>query len=893
MQAINTKTAILWAFTFIFTSLASEYNLKSLNINPHSTFVLGGLFPVHRKGVDSELDRCGLLQEEKGIQRLEAMLYALDQINNDPVSWPFKLGATILDTCTSDSFALEQSLQFLHYSCGPTVNMSNKITAVVGASNSDVSEALANIFRLFEIPQVSYASTSEELDDLYKYKYFFRVVPSDRFQVRVILDILLAARWTYVSVVASQGEYGELAVLGLQKELVNSMHEEICITATEILKRNANDDDYDVVVQNLDRHEKAKVVIVFLNEDKIGELLEACERNKIPPQRFLWLGSDGWGTKERVTRGYEKWALNAITIMPKRFQVKGFDDYFKSLKPSSNTRNPWFEEFWETQFTCKFGVRKRIKECTGDEDLKTVYRQEGLVPMVIDSVYLLATAIRALICPDYPNSSCTIPESLDHHHRNKLVGIISNISMNSSQGNGMVIRFDESRSVPVNYTIYQYQETSENNFSYVLIGEWNPNEKLTRRRNYSWKLVEEKDSRGVPISRCSKECKVGWERVPIADKLRGRCCWECRECTGNKYLPAVNQQCTECPKGEISNSDKTGCIAMKSDYVGKNLGNPWALVPFIFSVLGLICTTIVFVIFFLNHKTPLLMASGRELCYVILLGIVHCYCFPFIVLLKPTEASCGALRIFMGLGLSICYSAIFTKTNRICRIFEVSMKITKRPSYISPGSQVIICVCLVLIQVTVTVLWLIIKPPVADSRLVETSKRWVEYCELDGVSISLGLLYNMVLLILCTVYAYKTRNIPENFNETKWISFTTYSSCIIWFAFIPIYFSALQDYKVQATTLSMCVSFSGTVTLVCIFLPKIYIVLFHPERNVRYPSSPAASGTSGISELEPPVRFLGTVPNSGALQQSPNLKRPESPFPFLQKPAANHQANSF
>lgn len=44
------------------------------------------------------------------------------------------------------------------------------------------------------------------------------------------------------------------------------------------------------------------------------------------------------------------------------------------------------------------------------------------------------------------------------------------------------------------------------------------------------------------------------------------------------------------------------------------------------------------------------------------------------------------------------------------------------------------------------------------------------------------------LAVLCTIYAVKTRKIPENFNEARFIGFTMYSICIIWIAFFPIYF---------------------------------------------------------------------------------------------------------
>ena len=70
-------------------------------------------------------------------------------------------------------------------------------------------------------------------------------------------------------------------------------------------------------------------------------------------------------------------------------------------------------------------------------------------------------------------------------------------------------------------------------------------------------------------------------------------------------------------------------------------------------------------------------------------------------------------------------------------------------------------------------------------------------CGVSNLSLVLSLLYNMLLIILCTYYAFKTRKIPENFNEAKYIGFTMYSTCIVWLAFVPIYFGTNNDYKVS------------------------------------------------------------------------------------------------
>lgn len=117
-----------------------------------------------------------------------------------------------------------------------------------------------------------------------------------------------------------------------------------------------------------------------------------------------------------------------------------------------------------------------------------------------------------------------------------------------------------------------------------------------------------------------------------------------------------------------------------------------------------------------------------------------------------------------------------------------------------------------------------------------------------------GLITRMVanvpcLAVVCTVYAVLTRNIPEAFNESKFIGFTMYTTCIIWLAFVPIYFTSSQSNHIalNITTLSVSISLSATVTLLCLFMPKLYIILLHPEKNVRQSMMPQQKYSKVIS----------------------------------------------
>ena len=168
-------------YFFLFTSFTTTTNGFNLLWGPSSDdplvdmddrkevkmegdIMLGGLFPMHEMGQGGDL--CGAIKEEKGIQRLEAMLFAIDRINrNKKILRGIKLGVHILDTCLRDTYALEQSLEFIkahmntldvsEFTCTdgnpPLYTPSKPVAGVIGAAASQVSVMVANILRLFKV----------------------------------------------------------------------------------------------------------------------------------------------------------------------------------------------------------------------------------------------------------------------------------------------------------------------------------------------------------------------------------------------------------------------------------------------------------------------------------------------------------------------------------------------------------------------------------------------------------------------------------------------------------------------------------------------------------------------------------------------------------------------
>ncbi|XP_070193852.1 metabotropic glutamate receptor 7-like [Littorina saxatilis] len=738
-----------------------------------------------------------------------------------------------------------------------------------------------------EIPQISYASTSIDLSDKGRFEYFSRVVPPDSYQAQAMVDIAKELQWKYVNTIAEAGTYGEKGIEAF-KDAAKKSGEGVCIAESKIIPRNAEDADYESIIKALlDRGNPAKVGVMFANEDNSKHFVAALARlNRTHDLKLL--ASDSWGAKIHPVEDQEEAAVGTITILVKRKDVKGeigewgeevpflgnisplnyptktshslisssscfseFDDYFLNLTLDNNRRNPWFPEFWAEIFNCTKNGTGGKSKCSGRESLRNFngYRQEGLVQFVMDAVYSLAHAVHKALADHCP------PDGFpDCPHRKNMTGerllqYIRNVSFTGIAGDQ--VQFNANGDGMGRYDIYQFQKTPEGGYQYARVGEWTDSLVLDVS-SLQWK----NGSTGKPPeSICSQPCQPGESR-----KRTSQCCWICAPCKDNEFLQD-EEHCQKCDKLSKPSDNRTGCVLLPEVYI--DFTSFWFLIPAAFCVLGIISTGFVLAVFIRYNDTPVIMASGRELCYLLLLGIFLAYVTALLMLLRPCPAVCAIIRLGVGVSLCFIYAGLLTKTNRIYRIFNVGIKaMVKRPSYTSPRSQILICSCLVSVQIVGGLTWLGFEKPAVEYRL-HARDTMVKMCSASQVATMISLFYNMFLIVLCTVYAFKTRNIPQNFNEAKYIAFAMYSTCIVWCAFVPIYFGANHDFKIEVTSLCMTVGISATVSLFCLFAPKVYIVVFNPHKNVRQTTATHSYNVS--SALGPkPSRSLFCPTSSSA-----------------------------
>ena len=250
-------------------------DLPSKCYQKHGDFNLGVLFPVHVRKAGLF---CGNAVQDLGaLQRLEAIVFAIDQINEaTTILDGYTLGFVMFDDCMTDITALAQSMHFVRtsphascslsqqdysYSCNDTMD-NYDIIGLLGTESSITTIEAAKMMTTFRIPHVSYIASSPSLSDLNKFPLFQRTVPSDVHQVKAIIALLKQFQWSFVDILYSSGEYGEQVLKSMVEETDGT---NICFNIVRELKDDMTFTEYRNLVKDIiyDGAVNVSVVLVF------------------------------------------------------------------------------------------------------------------------------------------------------------------------------------------------------------------------------------------------------------------------------------------------------------------------------------------------------------------------------------------------------------------------------------------------------------------------------------------------------------------------------------------------------------------------------------------------------------------------------------------------------
>ncbi|KAF2361120.1 GPCR family 3 C-terminal protein [Trinorchestia longiramus] len=673
----------------------------------------------------------------------------------------------------------------------------------------------------------------------------------------------------------SAGNYGQSGMTAF-KELAEESN--VCIAKEDSVLSNAEDHAFDDVISNLLEAKQANVVVCFCEGMTVRNLFKAAQRKNVS-SRFLFIGSDGWADRTDVVDGLEEVFIGGISVKIKSPYVKVFDEYYFNLKPLRNARNPWFEEFWQHKFNCSLSIQDTtapgLAPCSGNESLSERYYQDTKMSFVMKAVYTMAHGLhnlqRAVCGPAEGICPAMLPIN-GSQFRNHLMNVTFDF-LNET------VSFDSSGDPPGRYEIMNFQRLSNGSFGYLRIGTWDNG--TLEMQNIS--VMFNSSGGPPPTSVCSSPCSLGMAKTfPETIGKVQTCCWVCDECQEGEFL--FNETtCSKCPKYEWPNKNKTGCDLLTPQHPTWN--DTQVIAGLGLAGLGFLATVFTMGVFICYNHTPVVKASTRELTYIIFVGMMVSYASSLAFLAKPSLVSCSLERLLPGLSFSMIYAALVTKTNRIARILAGNKKImTRKLRFMSATAQVVITLILISVELVIIITMFVLEPP--GTVQLQNRGRVTLECNKTTLSITAPLAWDFCLVMMCTLYAVKTRNLPENFNEAKFIGFSMYTTCVIWLAWVSIYFGS--DHKMIC--MSVCTSLSALVTLVLLFLPKLYIILLRPERNDRsqfktattvrchFGSGKSIDGLDTSVLMRPPGSFMGVaaILNAGHSLREPIMTRLKS-----------------
>ncbi|XP_044140059.1 extracellular calcium-sensing receptor [Bufo gargarizans] len=813
--------------------------------------ILGGLFPIHF-GVNSKDEILESRPESlectrynfRGFRWLQAMIFAIEEINNSTALLPnITLGYRIFDTCNTVSKALEATLSFVAQNkidslnlddfCNCSEHMPSTI-AVVGATGSGISTAVANLLGLFHIPQVSYASSSRLLSNKNQYKSFLRTMPNDEQQATAMADIIEYFQWNWVGTIAADDDYGRP---GIEKFREEAEERDICIDFSELISQYSPIEEIEKVV-NMIQNSTAKVIVVFSSGPDLEPLIKEIVKRNVTGR--IWLASEAWASSSLIAiPEYFHVIGGTIGFALRAGRIPGFREFLHKVHPKMSNSNGFLKEFWEETFNCYMpdGLKKNSNTtaCTGQENITSVetpyldFTHLRISYNVYLAVYSIAHALQDIyMCTPgkglFTNGSCADIKKVEAWQ------VLKHLRhLNFTNNIGEQVDFNDFGDLMGNYTIINWHLTKEDGSDEVVfedIGQYNVYAKKGERLfiNES-KILWSGFSREVPFSNCSRICQEGTRKGIIEGEPT--CCFSCEDCPDGEYSDETDASaCEKCATDYWSNENHTSCIAKEIEFLSWT--EPFGIALTLFAIQGICLTSFVFSVFIKFRNTPIVKATNRELSYLLLFSLLCCFSSSLFFIGEPEDWTCQLRQPAFGISFVLCISCILVKTNRILLVFEAKIPTSFQRKWWGLNLQFLLVFLCTFVQIVTCIIWLYSAPP-KSAKNHEDEIIFV-ICN-EGSLMALGFLISYICLLaaICFFFAFKARKLPENFNEAKFITFSMLIFFIVWISFIPAYVSTYGKYVSAVEVIAILASSFGLLT--CIFFNKVYIILFKPSRN--------------------------------------------------------------
>ncbi|XP_059108632.1 vomeronasal type-2 receptor 116-like isoform X2 [Peromyscus eremicus] len=522
-------------------------------------------------------------------------------------------------------------------------------------------------------------------------------------------------------------------------------------------------------------------------------------------------------------------------------EISGFKNFVQTLNPSKYTDITLAGLEW-MYFSCEASTSncKTLENCSSNVSLEWLMLQIFDMAFsddgydVYNAVYAMAHSLHEMLLQQAENQPINTLTALDSDC-SQLCLFLQNMHFVNPAGD--VINMNQKEKLQAEYGIYYIYNFPHGVGLKVKIGEFKPyfphGQQLHLYEDWQWsrgfKLLAQHLSAfpQMPSAVCSADCPPGFRK--FQQEGMAACCFDCTPCPANEISNETDMdQCLKCPDDQYANAEQNHCLRKDVTFLAFDdpLGMTLACMALCLSAL----TGLVLGIFVKHQDTPIVKANNLTLSYILLISFIFCFLCSLLFIGHPNSVTCILQQITYGVSFTVAVSTVLAKTITVVLAFKVTtpgrrmkwLLVSGVPNYIIP-----ICT---IIQIILCAIWLGTSPPSVDIDAHSEHGHIIIVCNKGSVTAFFSVLGYLGSLALGSfTVAFLARNLPDTFNEAKFLTFSILLFCSVWVTFLPVYHSTKGKVMVAVEVFSILASSAGL--LGCIFVPKCYIILLKPERN--------------------------------------------------------------
>ncbi|XP_038945840.1 vomeronasal type-2 receptor 116-like [Rattus norvegicus] len=770
----------------------------------------------------------------KNYQIVLAMVYAIEEINRNPHILPnVSLGYDIYNVLFNEWFTLDRCITWIS---GPKKYMPNytcrremkSIAALTGISWI-ISSNIRTLLELYRYPQLTIGTFDSNLNNHEQFHDIYQIAYKDMYLTHGIVSLLNYFHWNWVGLVVSEGRNGFQIISEVRAEMDRN---KICVDFVELIRVSEVSylPSYLLNPTHLVKS-TANVIITYGDSDFLrGFMLYS---RKIFVTRKVWIMNSDWDTIIQSQHFILHSFHGSFIFAHHHKETSGYRNFIQTVNPSKYPEDFYLARFWFYSFNCSFADDdcNTLENCLTNASLHETPGSRFDMVMtefahnIYNAVYAVAHSLHKMLLHQVEVRQVRKAEDLTFSAW-QLHPFLKNMQFTNPAGEQ--VSLDEKMKLNAEYDILNYWNFPEGLQLKVKVGQFSPYGPLGQQLSLSEDTIEwPTEITETPRSVCSESCGPGFRKTLLEGKRI--CCFDCIPCPENEISNETDvDQCIQCLDHQYANTAQNHCLQKSMTFLDYEdpIGIGLSCIALCFFALS----SLVLGIFLKQKNTPIVKANNRTLTYVLLIALNFCFLCSFLFIGHPNTATCILQQTTFAVVFTVAVSTVLAKTITVVLAFKITapgrrirwLLVTRAPNFIVP-----ICT---LIQIILCGVWLGNSPPFIDTDSRSEHEHIIIMCNKGSVTAFYCVLgYLGALALGSFTLAFLARNLPDTFNEAKFLTFSMLVFCSVWVTFLPVYHSTKGKDMVVVEVFSILVSSAGL--LGCIFAPKCYIILLRPQRN--------------------------------------------------------------